>query len=187
MRRRAGARIARRLGCLLSVAVPGLALAQTAVRTGGRVRITHDDTCCPSPQVGRLVSVSTDSVVVLARRKPADERVAVPRAAVRALEQGHEVGTYAWRGGGIGALTGFVIGAGAVIATTHCGDDEICGSFEPALVAGAGGLGALLGLFVGTAIGGATHRVVWEPVLIPARLGVGSQGRGSVVRIMLAF
>jgi hypothetical protein len=66
-------------------------------------------------------------------------------------------------------------------------DDELCGSLEPALAAGAGGLGALLGLFVGAAVGGATHRIDWRPVALPARLGVEPDPHGGVVRMMLTF
>jgi hypothetical protein len=170
------------LASLLLGGAPQFVAAQAVpLAPGVRVRVTHADTSWPSPQVGSLESVSADSVVI---RSATNSRVALSRASVRSFEQGREAGRYTGRGAALGLLGG-VIAAGVVVAAAARECEDICGAvlLAPYAVVGS----ALVGVFVGTAIGGAVHRIEWRPAALPARLGLAPGRQGAVVRLLLGF
>jgi hypothetical protein len=152
----------------------GLAQGAPVVAPGSFVRVAHTALCCRSPLTGTLVSVDTDSLRIWPGRPGSAKTVAiVPRTAITSIEIGQHVGEHkavgALDGSVIGALTGGLIGYATACA--HCDGD-----WRPfgALVVGGGG--AIVGLFVGTAIGATRPHYEWTP----ARLAGGEHARFAV-------
>lgn len=172
---------------LLLTAFSDAALGQPAppIGPGARVRVSHTDRCCRSPQVGTLVSVSADSVVLRAGREPATAVVALPKRAVSSLALGYDAGHYTRRGAAIGAGTGVVVGI-TLGLTVNCEDDDICQSFRPYFAAVGGAIFGAGGLVLGALIGRSIVREQWVPIPLPDRVGLApAPGGGLAVRLAL--
>jgi hypothetical protein len=165
--------------CVLVSVFPSPAPAQAPrdVTRGEKVRVMHTDPCCRSPQVGRLVSVDLDSVMVRTESNQGGALIALPRGSVRYLEVPYATGTYTLRGGGIGAALGAAIGA-IVILKDGCQGDEICGSMKGAFAVGAAAVGAFGGAVAGGLIGTTIRRVRWTRVPLPTRVGLAPSRSG---------
>jgi hypothetical protein len=152
---------------------------------GARVRVSHTDRCCASPQAGALVAVSADSVIIRTTRGPDTVVVALPRRAVSSFALGYRGGPRTRKGATIGAVTGVLLGAGLGL-TINCEDDALCASFRP-LYAGIGGaLFGAAGLVLGAVIGHSIVREEWVPVPLPARVGLAPVPGGALaVRLAL--
>ncbi len=171
---------------LSAVQVSGSAQQPPPIEPGARVRLSHVDRCCRSPQVGTLVSITADSVVVRADSAHSGMRVAVRRKTVRSLALGYHAGNHAWRGAGIGALTGAAVGAGVMLASSCEDDPEYCPGIRALLAAIAGTVGALGGAVLGGVIGSAYPKLRWVPMTLPAEVGMGPGFRGRrAVRVTL--
>jgi hypothetical protein len=175
------------LGAAPSTAVPHPAGAQPAppIGPGARVRVSHTDRCCASPQVGALVSVSVDSVVVRTSRDSQTTVIALPRRAVSSFALGYRGGRHTRGGASIGAVTGVFVGIGLAL-TLNCEGDDLCESFRPLYA----GIGAALfgagGLVLGAVIGHSIIREEWVPVPLPERVGLTpTPGGGLAVRLAL--
>jgi hypothetical protein len=175
--------------CLVANAVPRQLAAQWAqweppLRPGSLVRVSHTDPCCRSPQVGSLVSVGPDSVVIRARRGADTARIAMPRSAVKFLEHSWVTRSYGGRGTVLGVLAGVATGL-AVLAITAPDCQDCWGAvlLIPYVAAG----GAILGGVIGWAIGRSVHTEEWRLVrLLPRRVGIAPDyDRGLAVRLTL--
>jgi hypothetical protein len=164
---------------------PALGQPAPPIGPGARVRVSHTDRCCASPQKGALVSVSVDSVVIRTSRQSQTDVIPLPRRAVSSFALGYQSGRHTGRGATIGAVTGVLVGAGLGL-TSNCEDDDICKSFRP-LYAGIGGvLVGAAGLVLGTVIGYSIVREEWVPVPLPERVGIApTPGGGLAVRLAL--
>jgi hypothetical protein len=162
---------------LLLSGSPRLIIAQAGPPwLGDRVRVSHTDPCCKSPQAGRFVSLGADSVVLLIGRGQNASRLALPRRAVRTLEHGQQAGTYIVRGTVLGLLGGTAAAAGALAiqAANACADCWGTLLLIPYVVPA----GALVGALVGAAIGDGVSRIRWRRVPLPASVGVAPAGNG---------
>jgi hypothetical protein len=146
---------------------------------GARVRISHTDPCCRSPQVGTLVSVTADSLVVSTGTPQQPRVITLPRGTVTSLETGYDAGHYGWTGAGIGALTGLLAGVGIALGT-DCEGDEYCEGFRPLIGVVSGSVLALGGMVIGGLIGHSVRRVTWVGVPIPTEFGLAPTRDGGL-------
>ena len=166
------------LQCLLVGVTPCSLHAQAKwpLAAGARVRVTHSDRCCRSPQVGELVSVSGDSVVLSAGS--AGGRMALSRAAIWSIERGDGAGSHVVRG----AVFGLLIGGGIGVALGHArraceySTDDCWAGLSTVLF---GGGVALLGATTGAIVGAQMPRERWRRMAIPASLGAGPAAYGG--------
>ncbi len=176
------------LGCLALIALPQQLTAQRQQRLwpGSRVRVSHTDACCASPQIGAFVSLGVDSVVLRTERGTDSVRIAILRSAVKSFEHSLGERNYSRRGGGLGFLGGVATGI-AVLAYLSRDCEEGCiGSIILAPYFAGGG--ALVGLIVGNLIGRSVYREVWRPVPLPRRVGLAPGSDGALaVRLTLSF
>jgi hypothetical protein len=157
---------------------PRLATAQAEPPwLGDRVRVSHTDPCCRSPQVGRFVALGEDSLVLSIGRGSNATRRALPRRAVRTLERGQRAGTYIVRGTVLGLLAGAAVSGAALAiqAANACADCWGAVLFIPYVVPA----GAFLGALVGAAVGDAVPRIRWRRVPLPVRVAVPPPGSRS--------
>jgi len=122
-------------------------------------------------ELGALVSVTSDSVLLRTVRSRDTSLVSLSRAAVRYLDVAIDSGTYAWRGAGIGAAIAAVAGAAYILAQ-DCEGSELCESLTPAVAVGAAGAGVLWGGVIGGIIGSMVTRVQWVRVPLPMTVGL---------------
>jgi hypothetical protein len=173
---------------LNAVPVAGAAQPPPSIEPGARVRLWHVDRCCRSPQVGALLSISADSVVVRADSAHGGARVAVRREAVRSLALPYHAGNHAWRGAGIGALTGAAVGAGVMLSRSCKEDPDYCPGIRAILAAVMGVGGAVVGAVIGGAIGSAYPNVRWVPIPLPNEVGLEPGGGGGLAgRVTLSW
>jgi hypothetical protein len=176
------------LGCLVVSAVPRQLSAQREppLWPGSRVRVTHSDTCCASPQVGSLVSVGPDSVVLRTERGADTARIALSRSAVKSVEQSWVTRSYGGRGAVLGALAGVGTGVATLVIGSRGCEEACIGALilAPYVVGG----GAVVGALIGAAIGRSVRRDEWRRVRLPSRLGLtpGYDG-GLALRLTLRF
>jgi hypothetical protein len=177
-------------GCVMASAVPRQVAAQweqwePPLRPGSLVRVSHTDPCCRSPQVGALVSVGPDSVVIRTRRGADTARIALPRSAVRFLEHSWVSRSYGGRGTALGVLAGVATGLAVLAITTE--DCPDCWGAVLAAPFYAGG-GAIVGGVIGWAVGRSVHTEEWRLVPIPRTVGLapGYDG-GLALRLTLRF
>jgi hypothetical protein len=173
--------------CLVANAVPRQLAAQREppLWPGSRVRVSHTDTCCASPQVGALVSVGPDSVVLRADNGADGARVTLSRSAVKSVEHSWVTRSYAGRGTALGVLAGVATAVAVLaIAAPDCQDCYGILFIAPYVVGG----GALIGGVIGWAIGRSMHSEEWRRVALPRRVGLapGYDGR-LAVRLTLRF
>jgi hypothetical protein len=161
--------IARRLaglfGCLVLSAAPGQLTAQRVQHLwpGSRVRVSHTDACCASPQIGAFVSLGADSLILRSESGADSARIAIPRSAVKSFEHSLGERNYGRRGAGLGALGGIATGI-AVLAYLSRPCEEGCEIGLAILAPYFAGGGALVGLIVGNLIGRSIIHEEWRPV-----------------------
>lgn len=146
------AEIAIRLATLLllaaraTAAAPLPAQADSSLAPGARVRVWVGPASAPEWRVGRLVALTSDSLVVERTDVLGHPRLALPLDSVRRLEV-HSGGRA--RAAGIGCLAG---GAAGGFLGASVSDPDSPGIGARFAVVGAG-LGCAIGLLVGTAMG----------------------------------
>lgn len=176
------------LGCLVLSAAPRQLTAQREQRLwpGSRVRVSHTDACCASPQIGAFVSLGLDSVVLRTGRGTDSARIALPRSAVKLLEHSLGERNYSRRGAGLGVLGGIATGVATLFYLSRDCEEACFGALilAPYVVGG----GAIVGLIVGDVIGRSVYREEWRPVPLPRRIGLapGYDG-GLAVRLGLTL
>lgn len=173
------------LAVLLPLEAHGRLAAQEtrALAVGTRVRVAHASACCVSPQLGTLVSLNADSLVL--RPDGSATPLALPRGAVRSVEYRRRTGSHIVGGAVVGLLVGGV--AGAVIArAAEC--DPSCTDEAGLAAMGGGATGALGGAVVGAIFGAIMPRTVWRRAELPPQLGFVPGRRGRFEgRLALAF
>ena len=164
MRSRIARCVAGLLGCLALSAAPEQLTAQRVQRLwpGSRVRVSHTDACCASPQVGALVSLRADSLVLRTERGTDSVQIALPRSAVKRFEHSLGERDYRRRGAGLGVVGGI---AASIATLAYLSRDCEEGCIGTIILAPyfAGG-GALIGLIVGNLIGRSVIHEEWRPV-----------------------
>jgi hypothetical protein len=153
---------------------------QGPLAPGQRVRVWH--ATGRSPQVGTLVSVGSDSVVL---RTSDDAPWAVARASVRSIEQSYPAGTYAAPGTMVGALAGLATGVGVAYYRNECrGTSDVCIWQLAAVLYGA--IGTVVGGVIGFTVGKDIVRERWQPAAVPQRVG-STPGANRHVAVWLAL
>jgi hypothetical protein len=157
------------LGFLVLSATPGQLTAQRVQHLwpGSRVRVSHADACCASPQIGAFVSLGADSLILRSQSGADSARIAIPRSAVKSFEHSLGERDYRRRGTGLGFLGGVATGIATLAYVTRgCENEECIGVLfiAPYFVGG----GALIGLIAGNLIGRSVIREEWQS--LPLRL-----------------
>jgi hypothetical protein len=156
---------------------------QPPLRPGSLVRVSHTGPCCRSAQVGTLVSIGPDSVVLRAKHGADTARIALPRSALKSFEHSWVTQSYGGRGAGLGALAGIATG----LAVLEMIDEDCPDCWGSVLVAPFfAATGAILGGVIGWSIGRSVHTEEWRRVPLPRSVGIApGYDRGLAVRITL--
>ena len=152
------------LGCLFLSAAPAQLTAQRVQHLwpGSRVRVSHTDACCASPQIGAFVSLRADSLVLRTERGTDSVRIAIPRSVVNRFEHSLGERDYRRRGAWLGLLGGVAASMGTLAYLAQDCEDGCIGAIILAPYFAGGG--ALIGLIAGDLIGRRVIHEEWRPV-----------------------
>jgi hypothetical protein len=206
-------RVAVRCIATMSFLLGPVAAAQAplAIPPGTRVRITTTGVLTPAEQIGRLVALRPDSVL-LDRDDDASGPIAIPRSAVTdvAVSLGRQ--SKAQRGMAIGVISGAAAGAwlGSKVRSkplgcsrNDLGANVICGpgtnqsegQGSPHGFVGTG-VGAVVGLVIGGLVGRAHQTEYWAHAdgssaallrMVPEHVALGESDHGATLALAVNF
>jgi len=153
------------------------------VAPGARVRVRQETQCCVVTTTGKFVALTPTALLLRAPRS--DTTIAVPRDNIREIEQAVPGSDHVYLGTTIGLLVG--AGAGFDYGLHHpgCHGDGPC----LAVIVGAGTafVGGLVGMVAGSLIGSHIKRDEWQPVDLPARVGVLPTKHGLQISVSAGY
>jgi hypothetical protein len=159
------------------------------LETGARLRLTSPG-LQSDRQIGRIVSLTSDSMMFRSERYPVSRSIA--RSDIREVEVSIGEKRRTGRGAVIGLLAGSVIG---VVVGAQAGDEacvptivgcpEIMSTGEAAALFGA--IGGAAGLLVGSTVGWLAKSERWKRVPFDARPTISPSRGGVAVSISRAF